>query len=471
MTKQRTIAALAGIGLLVGIMLLVVLPALASPAGSLVPPASSRGIVPVDVPTGGQSNDCAIFHSSAANQFRIANPKSQPYSLTVNGVPVTFNVTLNPADAQNAAAYANGKYLDFDSTGAAVVDVGIKGGTDETRYNYSGQVSGGGPNLGSVSSDGIMHAPAQTTDSSTGLPTQLYSVSNLTFCFNLLPGSVSGKVFQDTNQNGTNDTGDSPLAWTVRLYKNGGVVATTSSSSADGSYTFNVPLDASATYAVCEMPPSGTWAQTKPGPKSTNVCSGAGELPKGYTFKPTSSTQSVSGEDFGNVPTVPCAQPMTSTLDDGTTYDVQLAACKTGQTFVFNSGTTNSGNPFVSIYAGDQTMQNRQPMVERIKFPNPLNADGTFKYTKLNYTDAFPFDANALQPMPACKLDPRTDPASLVLANAYTADSAKTSVLPTISGTMATSCLISSSAYVDAQGKAWFVAYVYSDIDGMRSST
>jgi hypothetical protein len=469
MTKQRTIAALAGIGLLVGITLLVVLPALASSPGSLVKPPSSQGITPVDVATGGQSNDCAIFNSSAANQFRISNPKTQTYSSTVNGAPVTFKVTLNPADAQNAPAYANGKYLDFQSTGAAVVDVGIKGGTDETRYNYSGQ-AGAGPNLGSVSSDGIMHAPAQTTDSTTGLPTQLYSVSNLTFCFDLT-GSVSGTVFQDKNQNGTNDSGDSPLAWTVRLYKNGAVVASTSSSSIDGSYTFNVPLDTTATYAVCEAPPSGTWAQTKPGPKSANVCTGAGELPKGYTFKPTSSTQAISGDDFGNVPAVPCAQPMTSTLDDGTTYDVQLAACKTGQTFVFNSGTTSGGNPFVSIYAGDQTMQNRQPLVERIKFPNPLNADGTFKYTKLNYTDAFPFDPNATQPMPACKLDPRTDPASLVLANAYTADSAKTSVLPTINGTMATSCLISSSAFVDPPGKAWFVAYVYSDIDGLRSTT
>lgn len=469
MTKPRTFAVLAGIGLLVAVTLLVVLPALASPTGALVPPPSSQGITPVDVATGGQSNDCAIFNSSAANQFRIANPKTQTYATTVNGVPVTFKVTVNPADAQSSPAYANGKYLDFQSTGAAVVDVGIKGGTDETRYNYSGQVSGGGPNLGSVSSDGIMHAPAQTTDPNTGLPTQLYSVSNLTFCFDLA-GSVSGKVFQDKNQNGTNDTGDSPLSWTVRLYKNGSVIATTSSSSSDGSYTFSVPFDTSATYGVCEVPAPGTWAQTKPAPNSANVCTGSGELPKGYTFKPTSSTQTISGDDFGNVPAVPCAQPMTSTLGD-TQYDVQLAACKTGQTFVFNTGTTSSGNPFVSIWAGDQTLQNRQPMVEKIKVPNPLNADGSFKFTKLNYTDIFPFDPNATQPMPACKLDPRTDPASLILANGFIADSSKTSVLPTIGGTMATSCLISSSAFVDALGKAWFVAYVYSDIDGLRTST
>jgi len=470
MTKQRTFAVLAGIGLLVAVTLLVVLPALASPTGALVPPPSSQGITPVDVATGGQSNDCAIFNSSAANQFRIANPKTQTYATTVNGVPVTFKVTVNPADAQSSPAYANGKYLDFQSTGAAVVDVGIKGGTDETRYNYSGQVSGGGPNLGSVPSDGIMHAPAQTTDSSTGQPTQLYSVSNLTFCFDLA-GSVSGKVFQDKNQNGTNDSGDSALSWTVRLYKGGSVVATTSSSSVDGSYSFSLPLDTSATYTVCEVPPSGIWAQTKPAPNSADVCTASDELPKGYTFKPTSSTQVVSGDDFGNVPAVPCAQPMTSTLNDGTQYDVQLAACKT-QTFVFNTGTTSSGNPFVSIWAGDQSLQNRQPVVERIKLPNPLNADGSFKYTKLNYTDVFPFDPNATQPMPACKVDPRTtDPGGLILANGFTTDSAKTLVLPTIGGTMATSCLISSSAFVDAQGKTWFVAYVYSDIDGLRTTT
>src|SRR5437764_10430501 len=107
-------------------------------------------------------------------------------------------------------AYAANKYLDVSATGASVVDIGIKGGNDETRYNYA-NVAGG-----AVASDGALHAPAQSTVSSTDpTPTQLYSVSNLTFCFNL--GSVSGTVYSDANESTTQDAGDSPLGgWTVR---------------------------------------------------------------------------------------------------------------------------------------------------------------------------------------------------------------------------------------------------------------
>jgi SdrD B-like protein len=469
MKHARKIRALAGLGLLAGLTLFVVLPALASTPGAFVPPPSTQGITPVDINTGGQSNDCALFGSAGTYQFRISNPKTQSYTTTVNGSSVRFDVTLNPADAQHSAAYDNDKYLDFSATGAAVVDVGIKGGSDETRYNYNGQVQGAGPNLGSVTSDGAMHAPAQSTDAN-GVPTQLYSVSNLTFCFNLLTGSVSGTIYRDANQNGTNDTGDAAQSgWTVHLYKGTSLVGTTSSA-ADGTYSFTTVLDTSATYRVCEVPPSGTWAQTQPLPSSANICTAGGELPKGYSFSPSSATQVVTGKDFGNVPAVPCSQPMEYSPGGGIDYQVELAACKTGQTFVFSSGVNSAGNPYVGLWAGDESATqeaNKQPMIEKITIPNTLNADGTFKYTKLNYTDSFPLDPNNTQSMPACLLDPRTGPASLTLAGAYTTDAAKSSILP---GT-ATSCLIWSSAFVDSAGKLWLVAYVYSDIDGLRTST
>src|SRR5262245_5890236 len=193
-SKRRIGGAAAALGLLIALMMFVVLPAVASTPGQQVPPPSTSGVMPIDVNTGGQSNDCAVFGSAAANQFRISNPKSQTYSTSVNGAPVTFTLKLNPDDAKNLPAYANGKYVDVSSTGAAIVDIGIKGGNDSTDYRYSGQPAG------FTTADGALHAPAQATLAD-GTPTALYGISNLTFCFDV-SGFVSGTVYRDLNQNG-----------------------------------------------------------------------------------------------------------------------------------------------------------------------------------------------------------------------------------------------------------------------------
>src|SRR5262249_34115455 len=156
------------------------------------------------------------------------------------------------------------------------------------------------PVYGTIASDTYLHAPAQSVDAQ-GNPTSLYSVSNLTFCFEL-GGSVAGTVYNDTNGSATQDAGENGLSgWTVNLRKDNaaGDLVSTTTSGADGSYTFSVPLSTSTTYRICEVPPSGTgpWAQSQP---STVACSGTGELQKGYTFTPTSPTQAVTGKDFGN---------------------------------------------------------------------------------------------------------------------------------------------------------------------------
>ena len=217
--------------------------------------------------TGGQSNDCAIFYGSGAApayQYRISNPKSQTYTTTVGGVTVSFTLTMNPPNTTSPLrpAYASDKYVSFSSTNAAIADVGIKGGTDTARYNYTGK-SGvtGNPTYPSVASDGYLHAPAQSVDSS-GNPTSLYSVSNLTFCFDLA-GSVAGTVYLDGNQNGTQNTGElGQPGWTVDLYKDvtagvagGGTLVGSTSTGASGGYGFALPLSTTSTYRVCESPP------------------------------------------------------------------------------------------------------------------------------------------------------------------------------------------------------------------------
>ena len=149
--RKSVVAGLVALGTLVSLVTFVVLPAVASttavtataaasPAYSLVLPGATpgSGIVPIDQPTGGQSNDCTFFYTHTANtstnttkpqpayQFRIANPKKGQFSYTDSATGATFQVTVDSSD----------KWASFSATGAKVVDVGIKGGTDETWYNY-----------------------------------------------------------------------------------------------------------------------------------------------------------------------------------------------------------------------------------------------------------------------------------------------------------------------------------------------
>jgi hypothetical protein len=462
MSRKRTVQGVAGVILAAALLAFVVLPALASTPGTAVPPPSTRGVMPVDVNTGGQSNDCQLFYAgnSAAQptyQYRIANPKSQTYTTTVNGTTVSFKVTIDPADALGKPAYGSNKYLDFSATGASVVDVGIKGGADETRYNYTSLAGG------SVASDGALHAPAQSVVSgSDSTPTQLYALSNLTFCFNL--GSVSGTVYTDVNESTAQDAGDTPLSgWTVRLYKGvtagtagGGTVIGTATSGSDGKYKINVGWDGTSTYRVCELPPSGTWAQSQPLPSSTTLCSATGELKKGYDI-PSPASPDVTGKDFGNVvaTAAPCPPAPFGTADGS--YQVQFGSCKTN-TFVFRAGTLNSGAPLARVWAGDQT-ESLVPLVEKITWP--YTGSGGQNQLTVIYNDTFPF-TGASKTMKYCLTDPRTGGTGMTLAAPYNTSAGASSVLPAGE----TSCLITTTE--SAAGT--FVSYVYSEEDGWRST-
>lgn len=495
--RKARVGGLVVIGALIGLVTFVVVPALATPAGVAVPPPSfAKGITPIDVNTGGQSNDCAVFYPGgwAGYQFRIANPKTtspaNPYTTTVgpNNTKVTFAVTIdppepNPGGVIEPASKPKQTYLSFSSTGAVVADVGIKGGTDESRYNYTGELSAQpngytNPSYGfGVGSDSYLHAPAQSvTSTPTPLtPTQLYSISNLTFCFTL-GATVSGTVYQDANQNGKNDDGSSnqQSGWTVNLYNTPSTgsqtpIATTTSGS-NGSYSFTVPSDASTTYRVCEAPPSGTWAQTEPySPPTPTACTGASpELPKGYSF---TTTQNSTGNDFGNVLAVPCSL---TPFGLPPTYQIQLAACKPGQTFVFSStsgvvdGNTNTPQPTVSVFVGDESQQPLVPLVEKIV--EPFTIQTPQPAVTLVYDDVFPFSLADAVPMPFCNLDPRASGSEFTLQTAYSTNAGASGVLPS----PATSCLIlqSQSAtrpdLANHPDQGTYTAYVYSELDGLR---
>jgi hypothetical protein len=278
------------------------------------------------------------------------------------------------------------------------------------------------------------------------------------------------------NQNGTNDTGDTAQSgWTVNLYQDGSKIDTTTSG-ANGGYTFHELLAPASTYRLCEAPPSGVWGQSEPLPSATDNCNGSGELPKGQTFTPSSPGAAVNtGTNFGNVPAIACAQPMTVSDQTGESYTVLLATCKPGQTFILSltDGTvdnnSSTANPSVSLWVGDETLTPNVPMVEKIVFPFLIQPDGTQPVLALHYDDTFPFagdTASNTPTMPFCNFDPR-DGTELGLRAPY--DTSTSGVMPA----GATSCLIIQSQSSSTTGdptKGTYVAYVYSAIDGFRGT-
>ena len=587
--------------------LLVVLPAFGT-AYTAVPPKSTQGVLPALVSNGGQDNDCSVFYPGSTvspdgttvtlaggrtlHQFYIDNPK-QNLTVTDPSTGATFGTTVDMKT--NTAT--------FTATGAAVVAIGIKGGTQTTGYSYDGTadwgVFAGSATPGAVTSDGNLHPPQQSTDKQ-GNPV-FYNVSHFGFCYQAVT-TISGTVFKDTNgdgvsdgalpslatvtltdtttnatrtaqttgtysfanaavgdtyricvtppttsyvetkptsgtscstssgflpygyslapltagngggndfglepygslsgtvyedasfQNGTFDSGTDTVqtGWFVKLYKTADLAGAnpqpvaTSLATTGTSPNYSLPnvLEPGVDYTLCEVAPSGTWAQSQPGPSAADRCANVSppSLPKGYQFvagNGLSGWPSVT-YDFGNAAAVaqPCDPPTPFGLTNdtaGESYTIQLAACKPGQTFVFGltPGTVdnNPGTapPTASVWVGDETMTPLVPLVERIIFPFAVQPDGTQPLLTLHYDDTFPFSDVGAPTMPFCKLDPR-DGTEFGLDSPYDTNAGAAAVLP---GTD-TSCLIVQSQSAATGGdptKGTYTAYVYSELDGLR---
>lgn len=586
MRYLRSRRGLGGLGLLTvvaSLTLLVVTTAGAddgrsgSQPGKPVLPASTVGVTPVDVSANDAPNDCKLFYPNGgapAYSFRIKDGTSKTYTDPASGA--TFTLTLNPGNpgaGKSWPAYATNTYFSWTSTGAAVVDAGVDGNNerDTTRYSYAGQPGG------SITGDGYLHASAKSVDSS-GNPRTLDTLDDMSFCYNQLApisgsafvdmngngandtgdtaatgltvtlysgsgtslgttttdangtytfaaeptkaaykvcvtapttdpngylqtlpssgsncsgagqgpngvtiaslasagqtgvnfgfeplGSISGTVYQDNDQNGALGAGDAPQGgWTITLH--GAPQTMSMSSQADGTYKFVLPLSTSATYTVCETPPGGVWAESQPLPSSNDVCSATGELLKGNQPQATSISDSLTGNNFGNVVAVSGTSGALGASGTDAKYNVQLGAGK-NVPFVVNAGTVSgTGTPFVSLWAGDSTQQ-VTPLLEQISFTeNALNADGTVK--NLVYTDTFPFVLPNAKTMMRCKVDPR-DPLDLTkLAAHYTDPTTTGEVLPTGE----TSCVVFLTASGGAAGTGSVNAVVYSAVDGFRGT-
>ena len=581
--SKRSVAGLvAALVTMAGLTLFVVLPALASNSGDRIPPAAvPSGLVPVDVPLGGNGTCSNLFTSRVSSlpnlhEYDNVNPGNATGLPSGNGDGVTFSTSVSGS--------SKSQVMQVSSTKAAIAGIGVKGGAESAVYDYTGLSYTPGVATGWVPMDGNLHAPASKYTVSGGVenPSQWYSISQTTVCYRVLAaisgavftdangtgspagqsgingvavtivdntthgqttvttaangtfssqqpvgdsytvcsaspgsgfaqsapasgaacpagltgysypvpstgsttnyfgfrplGSVAGTVYNDANQNLTNDDGSPLSGWTVTLY--GGPQPLSTTSNAAGSYKINAAFSTSTTYTLCETPPSGTWAQDVPLPSSTTVCgpnkngNGASGVPnellKGLQFQPQSVGDTITGKDFGNVAAVTCNPDGSVPSPNPGAYDVNIppSSCSTGGSkahtgFVVDSGLQN-GTPFVSVWTGDSNGA-KVPLLEHINFPNALNADGTLKYTHLVYTDPFPF-TGALQTMPSCKVDPRDSSDPTQLSARYMDPNNAAEVLP---GT-ATSCVISLTPSGTVASGGSLVAEVYSDVDGLR---
>jgi hypothetical protein len=483
LVNRRRLAALGVVGVVVAATLFVVLPAVASNPGDYVnPPSTTAHVLPYDVAIGGNGVCSNLFTGndslgSGVKEYDNNNPKTVTGAKSGNGDGVTFDLTLHsPSNTSQT--------LDVAGNGAAILGIGIKGGTQSTAYDYVNTNAGNKTVPGFVLGDTGLHAPLQNNSFTVldGFETgsSFYSISLLNVCY--VPLSyIQGTVYQDTNQNGTNDDSSPRQGWTVNLYSGvspgvaGSGTLIAHQATADGKYHFDLAANGT-TYRVCEVPdPNDTpsdggslWVQSQPLPSTTTLCKGTNELPKGYEFTPTSTAGAT--DDFGNVGGLPCS----SAGAQVTSGPYTVGTCKSGQLYVFNAG-TNNGVPFIDYWVGDPSQQ-LKPTVEQINFDDPF-VNGSPKYTKLLYADGggFPPDLNNLLTMPYCLLDPRS-PANTdtyALATAYQDKNNAGSVIPNFSvANNQTSCVISIkiNAPVAAGQPGKLQAYVYALGDPVRGA-
>jgi hypothetical protein len=474
--NKRLLAALSAVGATVAATMFIVLPALASSPGDYVnPPSTAAHVLPYDVAFGGNGACSNLFtggHSLGAgvHEYDNNNPKSGSNFKSGNGDGVTFDLSLNsPSNTTQT--------LDVTGHGAAILGIGIKGGTQTTAYDYLHNALGGW-----VAGDTGLHAPLQNNSYTTvgGVETgnSFYSISLLNVCYAAM-SYIQGTVYEDLNQDGAKNDGQASLlqGWKVNLYsgvtagvKGSGAFVSSQTTDGNGYYHFDVP--ATGTYRVCEVangnPSNGapSWVQDEPLPSTPALCNGAGELPKGYEFTPVSTTGAV--DDFGNVGGYPCSAAGAQVGNGPYT----VGTCKNNQLYVFNAGTNANGVPYISYWVGDPS-QDMIPTVEQINFDDPI-ANGQPKYKSLLYADGggFPPDPNNLLTMPYCMLDPRSPQIDgFTLAAMYQDVNNAGSVIPSFSvANNRTSCVISIkvTAPIAADKPGRLQAYVFALGDPVR---
>jgi len=290
-SKRRGIVGVLVVVGLVGLGISV-LPAIGGSLGPDIPPASSAGVMPQEVATGGQSNDCELlgFPGSQYTSYRIDSPKSQPYNVTVGSKTVTFTLSISTGSNKD-------KVFDYKVENAAVYGIGVKGGTKTAGYLYpptapareaTWPAVARAPSDTKLYSDANLHAPRDNQN-------KLYSISNVTFCFDARTAAISGRVFEDANANAVADVAPAEAGLQQPVTLTRGSTSVTVTPNADGTFSFaNQPVG--FTYTLCA---AGGTALRQTVPTTGATC---GTL-KGYSI--TLTAAGATGNLFGFVRQAP----------------------------------------------------------------------------------------------------------------------------------------------------------------------
>ena len=245
------------------------------------------------------SGATSTFNSGS---YTISETNNDDYTATISGDcnPITGAVTLSAGETKTCTITNNDipaeihgmKYEDLNANGAK--DSGENGlsgwtitlnpGNLTTTTDANGAYSFTGLSVGTYTVTEVQQTGwLQTSVNPAPISVNLADVVNDVNFGNFKLGKISGIKWNDTNGNGSKDTGEVGIAgWSITLFN--GVGTTTAVTNASGVYTFtNLSL---GTYTVREVQQAG-WQQTFPA------------LPGTYTISVTSGTD-VSGKDFGN---------------------------------------------------------------------------------------------------------------------------------------------------------------------------
>ena len=346
--RRKAVAGVVALAALVSATMFVVLPAVAAgnQGDPIQPPSYPGNILPSVSNVGGSNFSCtASAGRTGLSQFpQISNPVNGTYTDVTTGASVTIT---NPTGADR------NKYFSFVFTGGKVYDVGVKGGTDTAWYKYDPVIPGGVSSDGGVNpannAIGYLHATRNNTGS-------LVVASITTFCYKVRRAKVGGKIFFDLNNDGDAATNPPLGGWTVTAYRvSDGTQVATTTSSADGTYSFPSPLLV-GNYKVCETAPAGSsgytpapiWKQTVP--MSGATCPNPLSIGRNVALTAESPGGDVTDVNFGNIAVVQstCGQSIALDTGGGDTYQVQVQG---------SAGDAKCSGQYVLATFGSSTIQ------------------------------------------------------------------------------------------------------------------
>lgn len=267
---------------LIALTLLVVLPAVASSPSDKVPPVSGQGITPTDVGIGGNGNCSNLFpHMAGVREYDNPNPQTASSLPSGHNDGVTFSLTLSGTSKTQRLAVA--------SANAAILGIGINGGTDTTVYDYAGTDYGSGVTAGWVTGDTNLHAPAakysgvDRTNTETNV-TQWYGISHLTVCYRTPITTISGNAYEDVS----GAPGLAGLNVTLVDTTTNHTLTTPTSSQTGTLGNYSFPAIGGDNYTVCIQAPSFPNTQTVPPAPGYNCGSGQ---PRGYQITNLGTSQ------------------------------------------------------------------------------------------------------------------------------------------------------------------------------------